>query len=327
MIPLLSSLWTGFELCIFLASARMFSATEWRRKKCKTKQNVVEIYFKRNFGACALCHCNGCWKMKLLYGLHNWIAINHKRLYHDLWSNVENYSNYSPCSHIFLLLSLSVCLSICEFITSHFVNAFLCACVRLQVSVLPSTKCESIKNRFFRLPFFRFLRFNFQAMKNYYKKKERKKYQLQLQTFDFCASEQARADDYEWPTKRKSTSPSPSLTQTVLLKPLSFLNKNSLIVAIERVYKRCVFASFSFAIHLICCQLVFVVLEKRALAVVFVAVIVHYCCCLCHLCYFFAIILLLLFYFIFLLHLFVHFLNAFIKLHFESKYLRRTCRT
>lgn len=118
-----------FELCIFLASARMFSATEWRRKKCKTKQNVVEIYFKRNFGACALCHCNGCWKMKLLYGLHNWIAINHKRLYHDLWSNVENYSNYSPCSHIFFC-SLSVCLSICEFITSHFVNAFLCACVR-----------------------------------------------------------------------------------------------------------------------------------------------------------------------------------------------------
>lgn len=87
------------------------------------KQNVVEIYFKRNFGACALCHCNGCWKMKLLYGLHNWIAINHKRLYHNLWSNVENYSNYSPCSHIFFALSL--CVSV--YLWVHYLP--LCECV------------------------------------------------------------------------------------------------------------------------------------------------------------------------------------------------------
>lgn len=118
-----------FELCIFLASARMFSATEWRRKKCKTKQNVVEIYFKRNFGACALCHCNGCWKMKLLYGLHNWIAINHKRLYHDLWSNVENYSNYSPCSHIFFALSLCVCLSVSSLPPTLWMRFCVRACV------------------------------------------------------------------------------------------------------------------------------------------------------------------------------------------------------
>lgn len=52
-------------VCV-LANARMFSSTKRRRKKCKTKQICWNI-FQTEFWC--VCHCNGCWKMKLLHGI------------------------------------------------------------------------------------------------------------------------------------------------------------------------------------------------------------------------------------------------------------------
>lgn len=116
-----------FELCIFLASARMFSATEWRRKKCKTKQNVVEIYFKRNFGACAIVMGVGKWNCFMVCIIELPLIISDFIM---IYGQTLKIIQIIALVHIFFLLSLCVCLSICEFITSHFVNAFLCACVR-----------------------------------------------------------------------------------------------------------------------------------------------------------------------------------------------------
>lgn len=147
---------------------------EEEEKKCKTKHNkIVEIYFKRNVGACAIVMGVVKWNCSMVCIIELPLIINDFIM---IYGQTFEIIQIIALVHIFFSLSVRVRVCVSVYLWVHYLPlcecVFLCACANEWVYC---HRPNANRLKTVSLPFFRFFHFYFQAMKNYYKKKERKK--------------------------------------------------------------------------------------------------------------------------------------------------------